>query len=52
MDNPIKKGMWVCEIKIIKQTFNAPLSSTYEPIYALDLLTSDTTRIIIPLTYV
>lgn len=52
MDNPIKQGMWICEIKIVKQDFHSPLSPRYEPIYALDLLTSDTTRIIIPLTFI
>ncbi|HRD71270.1 MAG TPA: hypothetical protein PK657_14150 [Legionella sp.] len=50
MNNPIKQGMWICEIKIVKKDFHSPLSSKYEPIYALDLLTSDTTRIIVPLT--
>ncbi|HAU1234405.1 TPA: hypothetical protein ACMWW0_001961 [Legionella pneumophila] len=48
-NNPIKQGMWICEIKIVKQNFHSPLSSNYELIYALDLLTSDTTRIIVPL---
>ena len=52
MNNPIKQGMWICEIKIVKQDFHDVLSPRYEPIYALDLLTSDTTRIIIPLTFI
>ncbi len=52
-DSPLKTGMWVNELTIIKVDFSAldmPRGSSIGEIYCLHILTSDTTKIIIPLT--
>ncbi|QDP71542.1 hypothetical protein FOG18_02610 [Legionella israelensis] len=46
---PIKPGMWIEQITIIKCNFTPCVIESKE-LYSLDLLASDTTRIIVPLT--
>lgn len=53
MKTPLKKGMWAKEVSIVKINFDKladKASTSNKETYCLMVLTSDTTRIVIPIT--
>lgn len=52
-DNPLKAGMWVTSISVIKMNYDKiwdESSSSTKETYALLIVTSDTTKIVVPIT--